>query len=472
MTISEHTCYACTTKMNNPKARHTCYGTHSIPCARYHQTMHAIGTSHNCKACITADEVHTERHKQVRMPLCSPSIRFPANTSSQIATLVAEYKKLEEEDNTSSVKNKKARRQTLGDRDPNTQTPTRNLFFPPPQTNLDFDHENDDDNGTEEEEEEEEEEEDSLDSPSLTNSASNNSTSSTTPSGKLTKAETRYAKRAAKSTRSQQKSLRNQHRHLVTIKSTDVEHVHVVLHGELPSATNGSATDVGSRHPLATDKCIEDVMNRNRAYVANITQHKAWLLKSVDGRKKQEREKRVRRQRMEEGLSVSEEKGWVDDGEEGERLDEVVDAVLVKFGIALSVSGGSSASVNGAGHRSGNETATPKRSAGGSVSARRDVVVAQLRALVVDDLIKFENEQRQTCIRAGGFWRYVGKSVFERMMEVTRGLDWKTGVIRKESCAEEDGADEVDDRLEGDVGEQVQNEGGERAGVEDVQEQA
>ena len=388
------------------------------------------------------------------MSRCLPSIPLFANASSQIATLLAEYKAIEEEDITSSIKNKKARRETLRDRDPNTQTPARDAFLPPPLNDQDFDHEN--------AANDEDESLDSVDNTSLTNS-----TSGTNPL-KLTKAEARSAKRAAKSTSSQQKSLRNQSRHPVTIKSTDIEHVHLTLHGELPSTPNGNASDMGSRHPLATDKCIEDVIDRNRAYVANISQHKAWLLKCVGSRKKQEREKRVRRQRLEEGLSVSEEKGWVDEVEEVEGL---VDAVLVKFGIALSVSGGSSASVNAVGHGAEAGLATPKRSAGGSVSARRDVVVAQLRALVGEDLIKFENEQRQTCIRAGGFWRYVGKSVFERMMEVTRGLDWKTGVLRKESSTEEDGGEEVEDRAEGEDGGDGEERGAEWEDRADVQDE-
>lgn len=210
--------------------------------------------------------------------------------------------------------------------------------------------------------------------------------------------------------------------------------------------------------------------------MANIKEHKAYLLKSVGGRRKQERAKRVRRQRMEAGLSVSDERGWVDEGEDGEGWEEVVDAVLVKLGVTLPASGGGggcSASTASLGHRFENGFATPKRSAGGSVSARRDVVVAQLRTLVEEDLTKFENEQRQTCIRAGGFWRYVGKSVFERMMEVTRGLDWRTGVIRKESIVEEDRGEEVDQDEAGvETGEEAEEEARRRGGVEDVQEQA
>lgn len=62
---SEHSCFSCAMKMSNPKARQTCYGIHSIPCYRYHQTMHAIGTSHNCFACIQADELHENRHRRV-----------------------------------------------------------------------------------------------------------------------------------------------------------------------------------------------------------------------------------------------------------------------------------------------------------------------------------------------------------------------------------------------------------------------
>jgi hypothetical protein len=62
----EHTCYACPTKANHPKARQSCYGIHSIPCSRYHPTMHAVGTSHNCFACIQADNQHELRHRKAR----------------------------------------------------------------------------------------------------------------------------------------------------------------------------------------------------------------------------------------------------------------------------------------------------------------------------------------------------------------------------------------------------------------------
>lgn len=63
---TEHSCWSCSMKMSNPNARQTCYGVHSIPCYRYHQTMHAIGTSHKCATCVSTDEYHHKRHRTVR----------------------------------------------------------------------------------------------------------------------------------------------------------------------------------------------------------------------------------------------------------------------------------------------------------------------------------------------------------------------------------------------------------------------
>ncbi|EER24534.1 hypothetical protein CPC735_059040 [Coccidioides posadasii C735 delta SOWgp] len=45
-----HGCAVCGTSLNNPKAKKTCYGTHSEPCIKYHQTMFHIGESHKCDA--------------------------------------------------------------------------------------------------------------------------------------------------------------------------------------------------------------------------------------------------------------------------------------------------------------------------------------------------------------------------------------------------------------------------------------
>src|SRR6202008_4265053 len=99
-----------------------------------------------------------------------------------------------------------------------------------------------------------------------------------------------------------------------------------------------------------------------------------------------------------------------------------VEAEHARSGGSTTASGaannGSSAKKNGLG---------ANKSVGGVTS-----VVTTLKALVKDDLEKFDNEQRETCIRAGGFWRYVGRPVFERMTQIARELDWKTGMKLKD----------------------------------------
>lgn len=76
---------------------------------------------------------------------------------------------------------------------------------------------------------------------------------------------------------------------------------------------------------------------------------------------------------------------------------------------------------------------------------------------VSEDLQKHENEQRQTCIRAGGFWRYVGRPVFDRMCEISETIDWRTGAIKREGEGEKDGG-------EGEGGEEKEEEEGEGEG--------
>ncbi|KAK2736390.1 hypothetical protein FQN57_000767 [Myotisia sp. PD_48] len=61
----EHGCGICGTSMNNPKARKTCYGTHSEPCVRYHHTMFIMGNSHSCEPCRNSNALHMKRHKEI-----------------------------------------------------------------------------------------------------------------------------------------------------------------------------------------------------------------------------------------------------------------------------------------------------------------------------------------------------------------------------------------------------------------------
>lgn len=249
-------------------------------------------------------------------------------------------------------------------------------------------------------------------------------TSSGTKIPKPTKAEQRAAKREAKDAKSRRKSLKNQSKHTgIALRGSDIEAVALVLHGE-------QSTD--ESHPLATDKCIEDVMERNRRYVTSIREHKALLLKEVGRTRKLEAERTARRARKrKERDSISSGGGQLGHmGADGNIMDEeqeaLVNAVLIKFGITTDTAGDGSVTPA--------TPITPKRaSSGGNGKATQEMamVLAQLRIAIADDLLKHENEQRQTCIRAGGFWRYVGRQVFERMMDVAERIDWKTGMQKK-----------------------------------------
>jgi hypothetical protein len=265
---------------------------------------------------------------------------------------------------------------------------------------------------------------------------------------KLTKAEVRAAKREAKAAKSTRKSLKNQSKHVVAVRAADIEQVAITLHGD-------STEDEG--HPLATDKCIEDVMKRNQGYVKNIAEHKALLLKEVGRTRKAVEAERLRKSRMrrQRGESVTHNNNGASRNQhkasdESTLLDEeneaIVNAILVRLGLpddVVAFGGDSSA---------GNMTpTTPRRisSGGGSGGGSRAhsqemaMVLAQLRVAIANDLTKHENEQRQTCIRAGGFWRYVGRPVFERMMAIAERIDWRSGVVKKVANGHIMGADDA-----------------------------
>lgn len=253
-------------------------------------------------------------------------------------------------------------------------------------------------------------------------------TSSTTSTGNkslhyqetTSRAEQRAYKKAIKHERSLQKSAKNSERHTLSIRQSDIDKVSGALHG------NHKDTRTGAGHPLATDHDLEQVIDRNRRFVANIQEHKVYLRTTVrDARRATNSQRRSRKRGKTTGVDASSTEGGV---------EELVNAVLLKLGI--DVSSDSSQRPD----RRNSFCSTPP--------ARIAAVVQKLRTAVQEDLDKHENEQRQTCIRAGGFWRYVGRPVFDRMTEVARSIDWRTGRIIKNRADGVDHEDENDNETQ------------------------
>lgn len=289
---------------------------------------------------------------------------------------------------------------------------------------------------------EEEEENDNSDTQTVTDTTtSGDADTDRIPPPKLTKAEIRALKKAAKVAKSQSKAFKNQRRHIISVRTSDVDFVATILHGD-------SASQASNTHPLASDKTVEEVIARNMGFMSSIQEHKKLLLSGIAARRRSEREAGRRKsnapgaswnaggkkRRFSEGFGGD----WDDEDEE---MEDLLAAVLAKLGIdAVHIrSGGAGSTPNG--HGQGNAGGGAKKSHGhgangdrphGSTSTNVVALVANLKALVRDDLERHENEQRETCVRAGGFWRYVGRPVFERMTEIARELDWKTGMKLKE----------------------------------------
>ena len=245
---------------------------------------------------------------------------------------------------------------------------------------------------------------------------------------KLTKAEMRAIKKASKAARSQSKAAKNQKKHVINVRAEDVSFVTKVLHGDATDAEGpGAAT-----HPLASDKTIEEVIARNMGFLSSIDEHKKMLLSSIAQRRRTDRDRR-------KSLSASSSGGPKkrrfservhDDDADDDEMEDLLVAALVKLGVEAdhahsgSCGAPAGATVPGSARKNG---VGPKKAAGCTSS-----IVAALKVLVRDDLERFENEQRETCIRAGGFWRYVGRPVFERMTRIAKEVNWKTGMKLKE----------------------------------------
>lgn len=240
------------------------------------------------------------------------------------------------------------------------------------------------------------------------------------------KAEQRAYKKAIKHEKSLKKSAKNSERHILSIRQSDIDAVTTALHG------NQSDTSTGTGHPLATDQDLEDVIERNRRFVANIQEHKVYLRRSVRTARHATNSRRSSRKK---GKTPDAEESSVED-----EAEEVVNGALRDLGIQVSVTASK-----------GSES---RDSFAAMPPARIAAVAVKLRTAIREDLEKHENEQRSTCIRAGGFWRYVGRPVFDRMTEVARCIDWRTGRILKgegEGDGEGRGGDENRDG-DGDAG--------------------
>jgi hypothetical protein len=334
--------------------------------------MFAVGRAHDCAACITADEVHHDRHREVS--LCSSFTKTSQTDHEKIAALVKEYKSL--------IRFSDAE-----------ETPSRKKGMPLQNIDNAVHHER----------------RAPLFERSETETVSTTSTGNENHYETPSKAEQRAYKKAMKHEKSLKKSAKNSERHILSIRQSDIDAVTTALHG------NHTDTSTGTGHPLATDQDLSDVIQRNRRFVANIQEHKVYLRRSVRLARRATNSQRKSRKR---GKTAD-----VDEASMEDEAEEVVKGVLLELDIDMS----STASKRP--DRRDSFCATPP--------ARIAAVVQKLRIAIHEDLEKHENEQRSTCIRAGGFWRYVGRPVFDRMTEVARCIDWRTGRIIKEGVEEE-----------------------------------
>lgn len=256
----------------------------------------------------------------------------------------------------------------------------------------------------------------------------------------------RKDKRSAKKMRHSQ---RNRVGSLIT--PSDVEHIAMIIHGE---SHDDPASSPFCAHPLASDKTIDDVIERNFSLVWQLQAHKLHLCRerstSANENKDKKRLKRAGRDDTEnEEMAVD--------------INEVVSAIMLKLGVSPvhvkasllrdgsndinarhsdtptntpfsssfpPYSPAAAAAAAQSNHRKHATTAglslshttstSPRSPASASASNTPKPILAssmRLRQAIARDLGIHENEVHTTAARAAGFWRYVGKVVFQRMAE-------------------------------------------------------
>jgi hypothetical protein len=403
----EHTCWFCDMKANNPKARQQCYGIHGTPCYRYHQFMHAIGSSHRCKACNQADTSHAARHREI------------AEKLTRYQNLVAEEGTMQATNGKGSSNSEDAAVRALRDRHPNAgRAPNSRRTAPPTPLVISTQPNHLHDDAENNIENIDDDDDDSSTSPST-------ETCGLSPAPKLTKAETRNAKRAAKSAKSQRKSLKNQTKNsgLVSVRDGDIELIEEALHG------NDTIFDA-DKYPLSKDRCFQDVIARNEQYLVDIQQQKAALLRKHGAKRRQS----VENKKSAPGKKTSkpsttdvleEERHAKPCGDKDEIDPALVDAVLARLGIDSPPSTPTASS-----------SADKRRSSSGSAggSQEKAVVIAQLRNAISEDLKIHQDEQQETCRRTIGFWTYCNNEVFVRLQDMGERIVWKTGAKKHGYC--------------------------------------
>ena len=218
-----------------------------------------------------------------------------------------------------------------------------------------------------------------------------------TNSTPLTARAKRAEKRRLKAAKQVSKALKSQEKVSLNVRDEDVARIARAIHGD------GYDTSLQGSHPLATDHNIEEVINRNKSYCSSILSHNQALKRSI---------RQARRdptgQKGPQGHRKSDEfEDTIEDKE------EVVAAILIELGISEDHP------------HTGYKQSTSWEAK--DAARKKKQVVQKLRQLILDDIEKHENQQRETLVRCAGFWRYCGQAIFERMTENARNVNWSTG---------------------------------------------
>ena len=214
-------------------------------------------------------------------------------------------------------------------------------------------------------------------------------------------AEKRALKKEVKFEKSISKAFKNQRKYVVTVRREDIERVARAIHGE----DYGASPPLG--YPLATDKTIEEVIERNLGFASAQQAHTTFLLKSFA---------RERNSASKNKRHLGPESDAVDTTEVKEASGDLVEAVLAKLGILLA------------------SHALPLRSpmtsnfgTPGSGKRTKTAILQKLQAEIAEDIENHESELKHTHQGAAGFGRYANHEILVRLTDLASQVDWATG---------------------------------------------
>lgn len=200
---------------------------------------------------------------------------------------------------------------------------------------------------------------------------------------KLSQKEKREAKQAAKISKAQETALRNKARVVNDILESDIVAVAVAIHGDSTESVVLKTVGNNGGHSPDIDY---DLVAENIGYNCALKMHVKWLRKEAKQSHPSQREKTA---------ATSSPCSRTAADKYSPELKEIMTKLCVNIDL--------------------------------KVRKKTAELIRKLAIAVEDDITTCLNDESATMVRAAGYWRYVNKGIYNKMIRNNEFVNWKTG---------------------------------------------